>query len=422
MPNYEGLIDPKEKYGILGKPGSDIADSSIGRIASGLGSFLLDTGASMISPAYKENLIGQNKMIREEGLRKRGRAYSDKLWGQEASTTPYDAITQELVKEDMQSSGPVQPYGMPQQEVAGTGMMGGKMTIQDYLQKQQSNPNKAIGMAANSMLADRLKQKTKGAVNFNDYDQYSEAKKLRYHDFMKNKRAALVNINNAAGQDPIAPGTVIRDAQGNLVPIPVGAVPNDYKDGGYTYGKRPTDSEVRSEVSSELSMKLLDDLKVMQDSGVQVSGVRGFLDELRSGADAGSVAANALFNSIGMHMQPENAKMLAITSSLGNQLLHAIRGAQVGIDEKEDFIKQLPAPGQPSEVFEANRIQTKKNLLYINTLRRKESRGIDRQDPADIIEAREVEQTNTAIQPGDIEDGYVYLGGDRTKESNWRKQ
>jgi len=74
--------------------------------------------------------------------------------------------------------------------------MGGKMTIQDYLQKQQSNPNKAIGMAANSMLADRLKQKTKGVVNFNDYDQYGEAKKLRYHDFMKNKRAPLVSIDN----------------------------------------------------------------------------------------------------------------------------------------------------------------------------------------------------------------------------------
>ena len=162
----------------------------------GIGDFLLEMVGSAYNPVYKDRLIRQNEMDATDQLRRQGKAYSDKLWGQEAHTKPFDALTQELVQEDMQSSGPVQPYDMPMNEVTGTGLMGNKMTIQDYLQKQQSNPNKAIGMAANSMLADRLKQKTRGAVNFNDYDQYGEAKKLRYDDFMKNKRAPLVNIDN----------------------------------------------------------------------------------------------------------------------------------------------------------------------------------------------------------------------------------
>lgn len=139
-----GLLDQVQDVG------SRVARSGAGQKVGGLLEFMADTGASMISPAYKENLIARNKMGREEELRQRGQAFSDDLYGAPAQEQQYDSITRELFEQD----NPGQE--LPLIQTPGTGLSGGEFTIRDYLQRQQSNPNKATAIAASQMMRDQM--------------------------------------------------------------------------------------------------------------------------------------------------------------------------------------------------------------------------------------------------------------------------
>jgi len=58
-------------------------------------------------------------------------------------------------------------------------------------------------------------------------------------------------------------------------------------------------------------------------------------------------------------------RLLALEESLGNQMLAAFRGANVGPEEQEKFERQLPRSGQNPELFKQNMILTRKNLAEL---------------------------------------------------------
>jgi hypothetical protein len=66
--------------------------------------------------------------------------------------------------------------------------------------------------------------------------------------------------------------------------------------------------------------------------------------------------------------KPLEADALSIEQNLSNQLLNALRGAQVGPKEQELFNKSLPQIDQPKPLFRANVDTTMRNLA---TLQRK---------------------------------------------------
>jgi hypothetical protein len=89
-----------------------------------------------------------------------------------------------------------------------------------------------------------------------------------------------------------------------------------------------------------------------------------------------------ILQSIGMGMSTGDARLTSLTSSLSNQVLAAMRGAQVGPAEQEKFEKQLPMPGQPRSLFLENLKATRENLAYMNK-RKSELRGINQ--PTSLI-------------------------------------
>lgn len=64
-------------------------------------------------------------------------------------------------------------------------------------------------------------------------------------------------------------------------------------------------------------------------------------------------------------LSTEEADTLSIEQALSNQLLQAMRGAQVGPKEQEMFNKQLPQIDQPEALFKANIKNTMKNLATL---------------------------------------------------------
>lgn len=222
-------------FGSIGGFGDSIANSSVGKIASGLGGFLLDTAGQALSPAYKENLIGQNQLIRQEQLRKQGRAYSDKLYGNEATSTPYDQITQEMNPD----------IGMNEQP--GRGFAGGQMTVAEYLTKQQSNPNKIIQTAASGMLRDRMQPGGKAQNPYSNIVTGAGGNRFGINEQGQNvkipgavvpqrEQSPLVKINNAAEQY-IKPNSEVYDKGGNRVKVPLGTPLSHGRAQGWTYGK-----------------------------------------------------------------------------------------------------------------------------------------------------------------------------------------
>ena len=204
-------------------------------------------------------------------------------------------------------------------------------------------------------------------------------------NYLKKPGGSTINVNTA---NPfVKPSDVIRDAEGNYIPTPIGTRLQDLTGKGYTYGKPLSDTAIKTKASMEVSSRMLNEIQSMSDAGTDVSGIKGFISELRTGTDIGSVAANAILNELDQPMTPEHAKMVATTTSLGNQLLQAFRGAAVGPAEKIDFIKQLPTPGQPRAVFLKNIELTRRNLQQLADVTEGESRGIRRPEPKPTTES-----------------------------------
>jgi len=68
----------------------------------------------------------------------------------------------------------------------------------------------------------------------------------------------------------------------------------------------------------------------------------------------------------GIGLNEDEAKLISLTENYSNQMLHALRGAQVGPKEQEMFNKSLPRIGQPKKLFLENIRITKENLQKLN--------------------------------------------------------
>jgi len=277
-----------------------------------------------------------------------------KLYGEEATSVPYDAITQELNP------------GIGMNEQQGTGLRGGQMTIADFLIKQQSNPNESIQTAANSMLADRLKQRTRGSVNFHDYEEFDNDKKARYNNYIKSKRAPLVNIDNTGQR-----------------------------------GRWATDEE-----DSVLERLDLLDGTIGEDYSPEI---KDNLDQF------------GLPNSFNNLFRSSDGKTYINTY---NSMVADVVKDITGTASTDPEFKRLYSQMAYVTGDELADMQYKRKLLNmrVDDMYAKSGKSRPETETEEAVEAPVVEQTNTAIQSGDIEDGYIFLGGDRTKESNWRKQ
>lgn len=70
----------------------------------------------------------------------------------------------------------------------------------------------------------------------------------------------------------------------------------------------------------------------------------------------------------GINLTDDEADAISIEQQLGNLVLQAMRGAQVGPKEQEMFQKQLPRIDQPEPLFKKNIDNTLRNLAYMERL------------------------------------------------------
>lgn len=159
-------------------------------------------------------------------------------------------------------------------------------------------------------------------------------------------------------------GEPIRNAPVNITPDQVTA-------NNWSYGNRATEGEAKSDAAFAASQEMLDRLSTLTSSegGADITGFAGVLDDYRSANTLSGVAIDTLMNVFGVPMTPENAEAHSISRNLGSQLIQAMRGANVGPVEIEQFLKQLPVAGQPKPVFEANAKITKQNLVLIDKIK-----------------------------------------------------
>ena len=361
----------------------DLADSSIGRLLGGMGSFAADMIGSRISPAYRMQLAHNyrvedrdNERAYQRSQRGRNRKYMKKALGQPASMQTLD---------DPQSrgfEGPPQTQSIP---------ASGYYRDQDPRQlaaSMMSAPLKNTqgygGQLFNqSILGDRQGPKGKsGKPGYWDVMQMSPEEQQKFYAYSERmkSRSPVVTIDNRKAEY-LDPNTSIIDAKGNKVRIPVNTQRGDPILTDKYYGTKKTNEQIKSKAATSSSRRMLRRMGQLMASGVDVTGFEGFVEEARSGSDAMSVFTNALLDYSGKRIKPETAEMLAISQNMGNQILQASRGAAVGPAEKEDFIKQLPMPGQPPAVFQANYEQTMKNLDYISNLTESEISGSVQTDP-----------------------------------------
>jgi len=190
------------------------------------------------------------------------------------------------------------------------------------------------------------------------------------------KQGSGVNVNVNGQKSYIKPGTVLEDSKGNKVPVPVGMTEDEARAKGLMYGKALSDSAVNQQAAMGASNRMVGELTDLQDEGVDISGVKGFLEDARTGADAIGVATNIIMNYLDMPQTTKKARAVSTSKALSNQLLQAMRGAAVGPAEQAMFEKQLPVAGQPTKTYEQNLLLTARNLKYIRDKTKEISKGV----------------------------------------------
>lgn len=203
----------------------------------------------------------------------------------------------------------------------------------------------------------------------------------------------------------------IVDSQGNAVKIPIGMTRQQAAEKGYNYGKPPTQAEVKADTSATTVDTLLSNIQTLRKNGASVSGIKGAIQNLRSGNDPLGVVTNEVLNKADVKIDPKNADLMANVKNFGNVALQIMRGAQVGPSEQELFQKSLPTEGQPDEVFDANlRLAEKIFRDAMAKTSQASGRGSPKTPTLDL----------PPPTPGMEMGGFVFIGGDPAKQENWR--
>jgi hypothetical protein len=203
----------------------------------------------------------------------------------------------------------------------------------------------------------------------------------------------------------------IVDAQGNAVKIPIGMTKQQAAEKGYSYGKPPTQAEVKSDVSFDTTTGLLNDIKAARKEGASVTGIGGVIQNFRSGNDPLGAVVNEALNRADIKIKPKNAELMSKVKNFGNYALQVMRGAQVGPAEQELFQKALPSEGQPDEVFDANMATAEKIFKDAMAKTQQSSSRTGSKTPSLDLP--------TPV-PGTEMGGFIFIGGDPAKQENWR--
>jgi len=133
--------------------------SKIGQGLLDVGEFGVDMLASQLSDPYKQNLIGLNKLEREDAQLKKNRAYMAEALGQRRQMQGFDPLTQELIAED--GGDPLQQFVQQQ----GSGYLGSEQTPADKLRFMGQMSNSYMPgtrTAANAMMRDQMQPRPEG--------------------------------------------------------------------------------------------------------------------------------------------------------------------------------------------------------------------------------------------------------------------
>lgn len=124
----------------------------------------------------------------------------------------------------------------------------------------------------------------------------------------------------------------------------------------------PSSQEAQQEAQRNIGVDMLDRLSIVSKE-VDMSPSRSMLVRSRAGTGpAGSLGATLTPGNLTKH----EAELLSLEQALSNQLLAAMRGAQVGPAEQEKFERQLPVFGQEEQLYRINLENTRKNLIELD--------------------------------------------------------
>jgi hypothetical protein len=209
--------------------------------------------------------------------------------------------------------------------------------------------------------------------------------------------------------------------------VPVPQVPLGFKRGdaaaqGLSVGKVSTETEAKTAASTVSSQDLAGKLSELRSKGHNISGLSGAIIDYRSGNELLPAAINEGLTKLGYKVTPEQTQMVSYTKSLSNQLIQAMRGAQVGPAEQGAFEKSLPVAGQPEALFDQNLETTLHNLNILNE-RKAALRGLPN--------ASTGKSTSTVtggvgglpkVPPiGFVHKHHKFIGGDPSSPSSWEK-
>ena len=190
------------------------------------------------------------------------------------------------------------------------------------------------------------------------------------------KQGSQNEINIGTPKQYIKAGTQLVNSRGQKVRVPVGMTHEQAANQGLSYGDKQTSESIKSEAATGVSLDMLDELETLHSKGGNITGLPGFLTDLRSGNDVWGVAANLFMNKAGIPLSEKQARSTSLAKSISNQLIQAMRGAAVGPEEQKAFEKQLPVSGQPDKLFMSNLNLTRKNLLAITKKKKDLERGV----------------------------------------------
>ena len=273
----------------------------------------------------------------------------------ETGTTLEHVSPAQLYGNPKAGDGNMKPLPMPEierwkQEIDGLIMSGNPV-----LQEQGLSMLAAYRQQANSTVKDDRTSKIKEyqfAVSQGYQGSFQEWLAL-------NPTGTTVNI----GEKGFTGSDILRDREGNIVPVDPMMTRQEASEKGYTYGSRPATEESRRSSAITMAQNDLDRLQqIMVESNADISGWQGLIKEWRTGSTVAGTLANTLLKGLGSNPSPEDIQALSLSAGLSNTILQAYRGAQVGPMEQIMFNKQLPVPGQDRKLFEQNMIRTKRNL------------------------------------------------------------
>lgn len=261
------------------------------------------------------------------------------------------------------------PQGQPQQPQGQDPLAEWKETID----KMMLSGNRTLQKEAMSMISQYHQKATtqttadKPATSIQEYEYaVKNGYKGSYTDWEQfSSPSTTINMNQGEKYLTHAQVKNMVDAEGEpITEAPAGMTMADVVEKGWKWKPElATASEAKEIAGRAVSVDMVEDLiKIASSTNGELYGWKGKLNSFLSGSTAGAVAMNEIFKGLGVPVNPKTVEAMSITHSLGNTLIQAMRGAQVGDKEKADFIKQLPVPGQTKEHFISNALLTIKNL------------------------------------------------------------